>query len=73
MTDNISFNKRRQVAGFYFLVVVADEELVDEVEEEVVGLEVPAGRAGPGQEGRDTVDAVVRVGDAVTGFCVVAL
>ena len=52
--------------------MAADEELVDEVEE-VVGLEVPAGRAGPGQEGRDTVDAVVRVGDAVTGFCVVAL
>ena len=48
--------------------MVADEELVDEVEE-VVGLEVPAGRAGPGQEGRDTVDAVVRV----TGCCVFEL
>lgn len=54
--------------GYYFLVVDAGEEVVYEVDV-VVGLEVPAGRAGPGQAGRDTVGAVVRV----TGCCVFEL
>ena len=48
----------------------AGEEVVDEVEDvEMVGRVVPAGRAGPGQAGWDTVGGVVRT----TGGCVFEL